>query len=37
MIDIDKNLLKYREFDLNETNIKQRYLNFWKDLKKFLE
>ena len=37
MIDIDRNLLKYREFDLNETNIKQRYLNFWKDLKKFLE
>lgn len=37
MIDIDKNLLKYREFDLNETNIKQRYLNFWKDLKNFLE
>ena len=37
MIDIDRNLLKYREFDLNEIDIKQRYLNFWKDLKNFLE
>ena len=37
IINKDKNILKYLEFDINKDNIKQRYINFWKNLKEFLE